>query len=335
MTTLEVFIPTYNRPVEFEKCLRSVENALGRLSSNDRSVIGVAINDNSTDHLGEYEEVIEDYKSRFEALALSYFDYRRTGFNIGAINNIVSGIYSAKAEYVWLLPDDDLSRFDALSILLSAIRDCQPCFIGGAWIAKSVIEYDSNSIGEDDGHKNKILDVISNSKKISVFFEKNVVQAQEYVYRTQLVKDFLKNKENRCLLNDMFPGLFALVCLRAEGSFLRLERSVGIFRDGDPRSEWRHLWVRLALIEWPQLSVKLFNRGWLTSDEYRLSVGVFRSMFGNLSKRPDILLGLRRKQQVNPFLLLKYHRSSFFNALLVSPVAITKAIFKKIRKLNQ
>jgi glycosyltransferase involved in cell wall biosynthesis len=335
MIIFEVFVPTYNRPVEFEKCLRSIENALLRLTPDGRLAIGVAINDNSTDYLGEYEAVVENFQIRFKELGVSYFDYRRTGFNIGGISNIVSGIYAAKSEYVWCLPDDDLARFDSLSILLSVIQSYRPNFISGAWCKKSVINYDSDANGDDDGLKNKVLDVIVDREKVSSFLSKNVVQLQEYVYRAQLVKDFLKIKENRSFLNDMFPGLLALVCLRGEGSFVRLERSVGIFRDGDPRSEWRHLWVRLALIEWPQLCEKLFNRGWLSFDEYRLSVGVFRSIFDSLSKRPDILLGLNRRQRVNPFLLFKYHRSSCSNALLMSPISITKAIFKKIRQLNK
>jgi hypothetical protein len=335
MTMLELFIPTYNRPVEFEKCLRSLDNSLLYLASNDRSKIGIAINDNSTDYLDEYRKVIEDFEIRFEELGVSYFDYRRTGFNVGGINNIVGGIYAAKSEYVWCLPDDDVARFDSLSILLSVIQSYRPGFISGAWRKKSVINYDSDSNGDDDGYENKVLDVIAEKAKVQAFLSKNVVQLQEYVYRTEAVKKFIQNKENRRLLNDMFPGLFALVCLRGDGLFVRLERSVGIFRDGDPRSEWRHLWVRLALIEWPQLCEKMYIRGWLSSVEYRLSVAVFRSMFDSLSKRPDILLGLNWRRRVNPFLLLKYHRSSFLNALLQAPISTPKAIWNRLRELNK
>ncbi|MBF9020228.1 glycosyltransferase [Rhodobacterales bacterium HKCCA1058] len=333
MTVLEVFVPTYNRPIEFEKCLGSLEKSLLFSDKNDRRLIGIAINDNSTDYFDEYEAVIENFRVRFEELGISYFDYRRTGFDIGGINNIVSGIYAAKADYVWLLPDDDLSRFDAISILISTIRKFQPSFIGGAWRKKSVVQYQSNSLGEDDGIENKVFDVIHDKKqKIPLFLEKNVVQAQEYVYQTQPLKNFLKNKENRYLLNDMFPGLLALVCLWSDGAFVRLERSVGIFRDGDPRSEWRHRWFRLALIEWPQLCEKLFNRGLLSSNEYWLSVGVFRSMLLSVSKRPDILLGLRRGRGVNPFLLFKYHRSVFLKVLLRMPITISIEIVNKLRK---
>lgn len=332
MTMLEVFIPTYNRPKEFEKCLRSLENTLLYMASGERACIGIAINDNSTDYLESYEEIIEDFKARYFDLSVSYFDYRRTGFNVGGINNILSGIYSAKADYVWLLPDDDLSRFDSLAIILSVIREFRPSFISGAWINKSTIKYNSDSTGDDDGSINRVLDVKHTREKVSVFFEKNVVQAQEYVYRAPTVKKFLQSKENRRLLNHMFPGLLAIVCLREDAPFVRLERSIGIFRDGDPKSEWRHLWVRLALIEWPQVCEKLLNRGWLSHAEYRLAVGVFRSMFEDLSKRPDILTGLNRKRNVSPFLLFKYHRSYFLNALLRSPFFAPIAIYKKLKE---
>jgi len=333
MTMLEVLIPTYNRPVEFEKCLKSLENALLYLPPEHRASIGVAINDNSTDYLEAYERIIDENKARLCGLAILYFDYRRTGFNVGNINNILSGIYSAKGDYVWCLPDDDLARFDSLSILISVIQSYQPSFISGAWCNKSIINYDSDASGDDDGHKNKVHDVISDRARVSAFLTKNVVELQEYVYRVRIVKRFLVDKENRSLLNNMWPGLLAVVCLRENGSFVRLERSIGIFRDGDPKSEWRHLWTRLALIEWPQLCERLFDRGWFSTGEYRLSIEVFRSMLDSLSKRPDILLGLNRRSQVNPFLLFKYHRTNFLNALLLIPFRSSKAIFKKLKKL--
>lgn len=328
MTKLEVFIPTYNRPVEFERCLRSLENALSHLGFNDSADIGVTINDNSTDYFPQYESVIKKFKPRLEKLGVFYFEYRRTGFNIGGINNIVGGIYSAKSEYVWCLPDDDLARFDSLSILLSVIKSYRPNFISGGWVQKTVIDYNSESNGDDDRQINRVLDVIFERKKVSTFFSKNVVQLQEYVYKTEIIKKFLQINENRSLLNYMWPGLFAVVCLCEDGSFVRLERSVGIFRDGEPKSEWRHLFIRFALVEWPQLCEKLFNRGWISSDEYRLSIGVFRTMFDSLAKRPHILLGLSWRRRLNPYLLLKYHKNHFFGALW-SPLLILNSIFKK------
>jgi hypothetical protein len=332
MTLLEVFIPTYNRPEKFEACLRSLENSLSRLDKNARHLVGITINSNSTRGVSTYESIIEKYKVSFLGLGVSYFEYRVTGFNIGGINNIVGGIFSAKAEYVWCLPDDDLARFDSLSILISVIQAYWPSFISGAWHKKSMIDYESDENGDDDGHENGIFDVIDDREKISAFLSKNVVQLQEYVYRTKVVKNFLIDKENRSLLNDMFPGLFALVCLRENEPFVRLERSIGIFRDGDPRSGWRHLWYRFALIDWPVLCEKLLCRGWLSPDEYRVSIGVYRPMLVSLSKRPDILLGLNRKYQVNPFLLLKYHQSAFFKTLGMMPASTFKAILRRLRR---
>lgn len=333
MTMLEVFVPTYNRPVEFRKCLISLENALSYLDFDNTPSIGIAVNDNSTDYFEDYEEIIEEFHKRFRNLGISYFDYRRTGFNIGGVNNIAGGIFSAGADYVWCLPDDDLARFDSLVILINVLNQYRPCFISGALVKKARTSYDDDPNIEDDGCENKIFDVIADGLKISAFLSTNVVQLQEYVYCTQAVKNFLSVKENIHLLNDMCPGLFGLVCLQEDGPFVRLERSVGIFRDGDPKSEWRHLWVRFALIEWPQLCKKLYDRSWLSTNEYRLSIGVFRAMLADLSRRPDILLGVNLRRRVNPFLLFRYHRSAFLKALLLSPVSVSKAVFEKLGKL--
>lgn len=331
MTILEVFIPTYNRPKEFEKCLISLVNCLSQIAQEDRRLIGIAIHDNSVEHIETYEQIILNYKVRFESLGASYFDYRRTGFNIGGINNITSGMFGSKATYVWCLPDDDLARFDSLGIIMLAIRNHGPCFISGGCSQKSIIyDYDSDECGDDDGHENKILDLIDDRFKISYFLSKNVVQLQEYVYKRDLIKKFLIDKENINLLNEMFPGLLALVCLRGDGPFVRLERSIGIFRDGDPRSEWRHLWCRLALIEWPAVTEKLYQRGWLSLHEFKLSIAIFRPILDGLSRRPDLLLGLNRRYQLNPVSLYKYHQSGFVKSLFMSPISVVRAVISKL-----
>lgn len=330
MTLLEIFIPTYNRPIEFTKCLNSLINAILCLTPAQKMSIGIAINDNSTTYLDEYYTVLNEYSPRFSSLGLSYYQYRRTGFNIGAINNIVGGILSSQSQYLWCLPDDDLARFDALQTLLPILQRYTPCFVSAAWSIKSGIEYSSDEVGFDDHVENSIFDVIVGESKVSSFLSKNVVQLQEYVYQVDPIRRFLRCQDNHSLLNDMLPGLIALVCLWEEGPFVRLNRSIGIFRDGDPRSNWRHLASRLFLIEWPILSEELFNRGLLSCSEYHLSVGVFRSGLLFISKRPDIILGLNPKFRINPFLLYKYHQEKFLFALLMMPNLFAKALYKKI-----
>ena len=333
MALLEVLIPTYKRPKELAKCLRSLENSIKNLSLVERSKLAISVRNNSTEYFEQYKNLIDSYNLIFENLKISSFDYQFTGFNIGAVNNTLGGILNSKSDYIWVLPDDDIARFDALSLSISVIEKYKPDFISGGCVDKSTIDYSSNEIGEDNRKLNKILDIIYDRSKILLFLEKNVVQLQEYIYNVQLVKKFLNNDKYIHLLNVMWPGVFAIFSLQSSKSFVRLERSLGIFRKGDIRSEWRHLWYKLALIDWPIISEKLFKIGWLNKVEVKASKAVFRKIFPNLSYRPDILLGINRKSSVNPFLLIKYHGHHFFIALLKSPFLTIKEIVKRIKNI--
>ena len=332
MALLEVLIPTYNRPHELAKCFRSLENSIKNLSLVERSKLAISVRNNSTEYFEQYKNLIDTYNPIFKNLNISSFDYQFTGFNIGGTNNCIGGILNSKSDYIWVLPDDDIARFDALSLSISVIEKYKPDFISGGWVDKSTIEYSSNEIGEDNRQPNKILDVIYDRSKILLFLGKNVVQLQEYIYNVQIVKKFLNNDKYVHLLNDMWPGVFAIFSLQSTKSFVRLERSLGIFRWGDPRSEWRHLWYKYALIDWPIISEKLFKIGCLNKVETKVSKAVFRVWFPKLSYRPDILLGINRKSSVNPFLLIKYHGHHFFIALLKSPFLTFKEIVKRLKK---
>jgi hypothetical protein len=329
---IEILVPTFNRPKLFYHCLGSIEKALICLKLSERSKIGIAVNNNSTVSLAEYKQIVSQYAPLFTSLGILYFNYRVTGFNIGGINNAVGGIFSTEAEYVWCLPDDDIARFDSLRTLISTIEKYRPSFISGAWMKKSIISYDSDETGADDGEGNKILDTIMDRSRLAKFLSMNVVQLQEYVYRAEPVKNFLHRDENLKLLTDMWPGLFAIACLQEKRPFVRLERSIGIFRDGDPASSWRHLWYRFALIDWPKLSVALHERGLLTDSECEASVKVFSSLVRTLWIRPDILLGVNRRFELSPLTLWKFHRNDFVAALWSIVPNIADGLIRRIKK---
>jgi hypothetical protein len=330
MVLLEVFIPTYKRPHEFAACLNSLKEALVLLPRPRRSCVGVAINNNTTLKFSEYHDLVAKFKSEFSSLGVAYFDYSITGFNIGSVNNIVGGLMSAKAKYVWLLPDDDLARFDSLKIATDALEAHSPSFLSGGWVKKSVIHYGDNGLVNDDGAENRIHDVIEDRRKVAEFLSSNVVQAQEYIYNVAFLRRFLEEDSNIELLNEMFPGLFGIFCMQFSGPFVRLERSIGIFRDSDPNSEWRHLWLKFALIDWPLISERCQRKGWLDSCEKKISEGVFRSVFKDAARRPDILLGLNRRYRLNPLTLIKYHGFEYIQALIRIPCAVISAVQKKL-----
>lgn len=329
MTLLEVFVPTYNRPVELNQCLRSLLNSLSFVDVQKRRYIGITINDNSTLHFSEYADIIAKYNHQEITSDLAYFRYRRSGFNIGAVNNILAGFLWSESEYIWCLPDDDISRYDSLAILLETLDKYSPSFLSGGNIVKSVIDYSSNEIGENKQARNIVHAVTLDRTRVSEFLSSNVVQLQEYVYRVELLKDFLSRESSISLINEMLPGLFGLVCLTHNRPYVQLHRSIGIFRDNDPKSSWRHLWPRFSLIDWPVLSEKLWKEGYISAAELLESVCVFRDNLTSLSRRPDILLGLNRRRKMNPFLLLRYHGLSYIKAIASMPCAILVAILAK------
>ena len=336
MALLEVFIPTYNRPQELAKCLYSLKKSITNISFKDRSKVGVAIRNNATLDFALYQNLIKKYSKIFKNLGIAYFDYCISGFNIGGINNVVGGLLSSKSDYAWFLPDDDIARFDALSIAIPVLEKYSPCFVNGACVQKSRIEdYDSNESGEDDGEANSILDTIEDRSKILSFLESgNIVQGQEYIYNIKQLNKFLDDDSNLRLLHDMYPGILGIFCLQSSAPFVRLKRSLGIFRVGEPKSakhKWRYLWWKFALIDWPKLSKKLYIKGWLNKEEMILSTKMFRHTMKVISGRPDILLGLNWKSNVNPFLLIKYHPYDYFIALINSPISFYKAVQKKLK----
>ena len=58
MALLEVLIPTYKRPFELEKCLRSLENSIKNLSHVDRSKLAITVRNNTTEYFQQYQNLI-------------------------------------------------------------------------------------------------------------------------------------------------------------------------------------------------------------------------------------------------------------------------------------
>lgn len=331
MPLLEVLIPTYNRINELGKCLDSLEKAVKYLPALDRCNVSIVLRSNSTKNLSLYQALIEKYACIFQGLGVAYFNFHITGFNIGAANNIAGGMFSANSQYVWVLSDDDIARFDSLSIALSAIKRYSPCFIRSGATLKATIQYDSNESGEDDRNANAILDTISERAKVSTFLSDSPVAMPNFIYNVQILKEFLVDDSNISLLDPMLPGILAIFCLQSSQPFVRLERNLAIYREGEPNSEWRHLWYRYTLINWAILSEKSYQKGWLNKEEFDKSVAFYRRIvFPSLSRRPDILLGLNKRYGLNPFVLLKFHRHDFLHAIKHSPSSVLVAKIKQL-----
>lgn len=334
MVYLEILIPTYNRPLQITKCLDSVLVSFSLLPKKVRLKVGITIRNNSTKNLDKYQDIVKKYSKKFKKFNLAYFEYFITGRNIGSPNNIWGGFKKIKAEYTWILPDDDIARFDSLDILIKVIKKYKPSFISGGCREKSYIkDYNSNIVINDDKKLNKILDATYNRSKITKFLlSGNTVQLQEYVYKTKFVQTFLRSYKNSSLIHDMLPGVIAIYCLQDKNKpLVRLKKSIGIFRQGNNHlSDWRHLWWKFALIDWPLFSKKMYEKKWLNSKEFKLSKKVYAHILKNLCWRIDILLGLNFKSQINPGLLFKHYGYIYILTILKSPIAIMNELPKRI-----
>jgi len=126
---LTISIPTFNRSQELKELLASLIRALEFSSVAERKNTEILIFDNSTIDFKTYVNLINKYQLKFDKLGIKKFSYKRTGFNIGGINNCTAAILNAKGDYVWFLPDDDIVAIDSISTIHKAIYFHNPCFI--------------------------------------------------------------------------------------------------------------------------------------------------------------------------------------------------------------
>lgn len=318
---LNIFIPTYNRPAQIIETLSSLEDCMAELSIENRSLVSITIHNNSTSYFSEYSAIYVDFKEKFERLGFNKIKYTYTGLDIGSYQNIVGGLLSSMtfSEYIWILPDDDLARYDSLKVLLPILSEYQPCFVSGAGVQKTTFSYLGTSFSDNDKDLNKIYKIMySLSEKIDYFLDDNIVQAQEYVYKTSQISGFFKSMQFNNFANEMFPGTLALYSLRSDLPYISLERSIGIFRDDDPRSQWRHKWFKYALIVWPKISKEFFDIGFLQQDQFVKSKDIYRGVFEAIKHRPDVLSGMNKRYELSPFQLYKFHGHFYLRYLLSS-----------------
>jgi hypothetical protein len=327
---LEVAIPTYNRTLELKKCLNSIFVAMRLLSQKEKNYIGIVIHDNSTKDFKNRKKIINSFKKIFESCNVGYFKYRVTGFNIGSSNNFATLLIGSQSDYTWILPDDDVARFDSIKTILKVIKLYKPCFINGGWEKKSMINYSDKNVENNDNLPNNIIKVLNGKNKINTFLSKNTVQLQEYVYKTLNVKKFFLDEKNITLINNIDPAIYAIYSMISDGPSVLLSRSIGIFRDQDPNSEWRHLWLRYSLQDWPILCEKIYKLGWIDKKQLHSSIKIWQISILEYAHRPDILLGINRKYQLSFFKLLYYHKNTLLKALVISVPMIFYKIFKKL-----
>ena len=295
--------------------------------------VGISISDNSTKLFSEKKKLITSYQKKFNYLKINYFRYNVSGYNIGSVKNIAKLVSTSKSDYTWLLPDDDVAREDSVLILLEVINKYKPSFINGGWVTPSKIGYLDNKLKNEDHLPNKVYRVLKGSDKIDTFLTRNPVRAQEYVYKTSRIKKFFKKKSNLKLLDMMAPAIYAVYSMLDKAPLILLNSSIGIFRHDEPDeySNWRHLWLKLVLQDWPELSKKIYKLGWINHKQLNQSKNIFRSLlFTAYPYRPDILLGINKKYKLSFFKLFYFHNLYYFLAILRSFISMVIEICKRL-----
>lgn len=331
---LQVSIPTFNRSDQLAHCLRSLVQAFNHLNETDRNRVGISIQNNSTKGFAEYQTIFEFFNREFLDLNINYFNYIITGFNIGSANNCATSLINSQSKYTWFLPDDDLAEVDSLAIILSCIKSFSPCLIHGGRDFKTVNKYNQFNVSPDF-EPNEILS-IEYQDRILKLFSDNVVQAQELVFKTDLISQIVNVDGNIPYINEMFPGFFSIYSLANNSlPLIFLKRSIGIFRDGDPNSMWRNRWLSLSLITWPEILEYCFSIGLINRRELAVGKKIFIEGFKSIEHRPDIFLGLNQKFPLNARLLMKHHPHEMCSLLIKSPKKICLKIYTKLVSLHK
>jgi hypothetical protein len=327
--SLCIAIPTFNRPRQLRSLLNSIYSSSILLSDVEKRNISICIYNNSSLFYEEYEQIVEFFYNKFSN-SINKFSHFITGVNVGSANNCFAAIINSDSKYTWFMPDDDFLAKDSLKIFFEITHNYEPCMIHGGWKHKSTVDYNfSYEHNEFETLANSIHRVVE-IDKISTFFDKSVVEAQEHIYRTENIKAILKNPELKKLINEMCPGVFAVYSLLGLGPLVTLERSLGVWRSGD-RSSWRNRWHKLQLETWPNCVNLMYKYSLISLLERDKGLKIYRDVFDWMGHRPDVFLGINLKYQLNPFVLIAHHKCHYIKNLIKSPYKILLKCHEKLK----
>ena len=331
--TLEICIPTYNRVKQLSHCLESIYQSLANLAIDKRTLIGIRIHNNSVYGLSDYEELINSFRNKFEEVGLGKFHYSISGIDIGAPSNNYGVLVSANSDYVWYLPDDDLSRFDSIQTILNTIQEFGPALIVGGYEHNIGIDY---SIERCDDKRIPFL-VEPNSihhvaaeEKVNIFFKTNPVAAQNLVFKLPVLKKFLFNTNLSGLINPFLPTFLSLICLKDDAPAIFLRFSIGLFRFNEPHSDWRHEWTSYALQIWPRSISRWVELGLL--EEINPANRYYVRTLDYFRCRLYLLIWGTYKTKINIFTIVKYYPKDFIEMIALSPLHCTRKLLYKVIK---
>ncbi len=330
---LEICIPTYNRHEQLAHCLSSIFQSLIKIESSKRKLIGIRIHNNSVYGLDLYEILVTLYREKFEKLEIGGFYYSISGVDIGSPSNNYGVLLSSNSDYVWYMPDDDLSRFDSIGMIINAIEKYRPALIVGGYEHNIGIDYSINSNDDQripfSNDSNSIHSVITEDK-VNHFFKTNPVAAQNLVFNHSVLKKFLFKINLDGLINPFVPTFFSLICLKDDSPVLFFKYSIGLFRYNEPYSDWRHEWPSYALQIWPKSVSRWVDLGLLEKKNpatkyYIKTLGYFRC-------RLHLLFWGTWRSRINIFTIIRYYPQEFLWMIFLSPIYCTKKMLLKFIK---
>jgi abequosyltransferase len=136
---LTIAIPTYNRAIYLDLCLRRIAEELDSLSLNQRQLVKVYVSNNaSTDNTAE---VISGHR----LTESGQLDVVHNAENMGAERNVAQCYTSATTPYVWVLGDDDVILPGGLRKILDALlqQDIDVLYMNNYWFKEDYTEHPS------------------------------------------------------------------------------------------------------------------------------------------------------------------------------------------------
>lgn len=249
MKTLEIAIPTFNRPDEFRLCLHSIIRSARLLPDCQRRRLCIRVLDNSNDHYSDYFRILEWVTNYAKELHID-FKYQRTGFNIGSANNCTLAFLAGEADYKWLVPDDDIIVLGSIGTVFEIIDSMGEFAVLVAAVDYiPFLPYDSRNSKVVDAYP-KTLNVIAKPEIQDVMDFSKLIRAQNYVFNMKSKNLYYSFKMHQFSVDEMSPALFLLLSRKLNKKFVFLSSPIAAFRDGDPKSNWRHRWLRLCTVDW-------------------------------------------------------------------------------------
>ncbi len=242
VTLLSIAIPTWNRAIFLEECLRGF---ITEIEACDEPVEIIVVDNASTDNTADVVAML--------ATQHSYIRRVYNNVNIGPTFNILGAFLHATSDYVWMMGDDDLPIPGSLHTVLTALRSISN--LGCIYLNFVITEADSRQVVEARYLKQTENEFYEDGREFAIKMHAALIGLCALVLKRQCVSDFLSP---RYAEEGMAPLILALQALTCGGGLLIAEPQV-IQRIGD-RSSWDSFWRTYWLYNLPRCLGRAVNQ---------------------------------------------------------------------------